>query len=174
MPDKLNTSPTAPEVPAPNDIIETVKSNSASELNVSFVPAVIVTSPFEDNVPVKFLLTEKLVSVIPEFVAVFKVFTLTFGNGKIETFLFESCNLPRFLVAIVFVETSLPPTAADSCKLVSELIDSIILVRESPAFVVNVIVSPIFNSVVNRVPNPVTVVLELSTEIEPNICQLSP
>ena len=34
---------------------------------------VIVTSPFDDNVPVKCLLTEKFVSVIPELAVVFKV-----------------------------------------------------------------------------------------------------
>ena len=53
-----------------------VKSSLAKEVNVSFVPAVIVTSPFDDNVPVKFLLTLKLVSVAPLFAVVFNVFTV--------------------------------------------------------------------------------------------------
>ena len=73
MPVKLNTSPAAPVPPEPVVIIETEKSFSTNELNVSFVPAVILTSPFDDKVPVKCLLTLKLVSVIPELSVVFKV-----------------------------------------------------------------------------------------------------
>ena len=41
--------------------------------NVSFVPAEIVASPFDDNVAVNCLLTWKLVSVWLELVSVFNV-----------------------------------------------------------------------------------------------------
>ena len=73
MPLKLNTSPTSPEEPAPVDIIETEKSFSNKLANVSLVPAVIVASPFDDNVCTKCLLTLKFVSVIPELISVFNV-----------------------------------------------------------------------------------------------------
>ena len=89
-------------------------------------------------------------------------------------FLFEPCNLPRFLNATVLIDTSEAPTAVNNCKLVFDEIDSIILVIELPASVVNVIESPIFNSVLNKVPNPVTVVSLFATEIEPNTGYLSP
>jgi hypothetical protein len=69
----LKTSPATPEPPEPTDIIETAKSPCSKALNVSFVPAVIVASPFDDNVLVNCLLTLKLVSVIPELPVVFKV-----------------------------------------------------------------------------------------------------
>ena len=89
-------------------------------------------------------------------------------------FLFEPCNLPRFLNATVLIDTSEAPTAVNNCKLVFDEIDSTILVTELPASVVNVIESPIFNSVLNNVPNPVTVVPLFATEIEPNTGYLSP
>ena len=73
FPDKLNTSPTAPVPPEPVVIIDTEKSLSNKAVNVSFVPAVMVASPFDDKVWVKFLLTAKLVSVIPELAVVFNV-----------------------------------------------------------------------------------------------------
>ena len=73
LPVKLKTSPTAPVPPEPVVIIETEKSFSNNDTNVSFVPLVIVTSPFDDNVPVKCLLTAKFVSVTPELFVVFKV-----------------------------------------------------------------------------------------------------
>ena len=73
LPLKLNTSPTPPEEPAPVDIIETEKSFSNKAANVSLVPAVIVASPFDDNVCTKCLLTLKFVSVIPELISVFNV-----------------------------------------------------------------------------------------------------
>ena len=73
LPAKLNMSPTAPEGPEPNAVIDTKKSNSANALNVSFVPAVNVISPLDVNVPVNCLLTLKLVSDTPELEVVFKV-----------------------------------------------------------------------------------------------------
>ena len=89
-------------------------------------------------------------------------------------FLLGSCNLPLFLVATVLVDTSEPPTTADNCKLVFEIIDSTILVTKLPASVIIVISSPIFNSVLNNVPKPVTEVPVFGTDIVPVICKLSP
>ena len=60
--------------------IETEKLSLANDEKVSFVPAVIVASPFEDNVAVKCLLTLKLVSVRPEFAVVFNVLAVLYGN----------------------------------------------------------------------------------------------
>ena len=105
---------------------------------------------------------------------VFKVLTALLGKLNIAIFFCWSCNLPLFLVATVFVDTSLPPTATDSVKLVSDIIASTILVNDEPASVVNVISSPIFNSVLNKVPKPVTVSLLFATDILPVICKLSP
>ena len=113
-------------------------------------------------------------SVIPLFAVVFKVLILLLGNLNIAIFLFEPCNLPRFLNATVLVDTSEAPTAVNNCKLVLDEIDSIILVIEFPASVVNVIESPIRNSVLNKVPNPVTVVSLFAIDIEPNTGYLSP
>ena len=81
---------------------------------------------------------------MPELVVVFKVFTASLGNLNIAMFLLGSCNLPLFLVATVLVDTSEPPTTADNCKLVFEIIDSTILVTKLPASVMIVISSPIF------------------------------
>ena len=50
LPVKFNVSPTAPVPPEPVVIIETEKSLLEFEANVSFVPADIVASPFDDNV----------------------------------------------------------------------------------------------------------------------------
>ena len=50
LPDKLKVSPTAPVPPEPVVIIDTEKSSFAKEANVSFVPAEMVASPFDDNV----------------------------------------------------------------------------------------------------------------------------
>ena len=133
----------------------------------------IVAEP-EDSVAVKCRLTLKFVSVKPEFVVVFNVLILLLGNLNIAIFLFEPCNLPRFLIPCVFVDTSEAPTAVDNCKLVFEEIDSTIFVTEAPASVVNVIVSPICNSVLNKVPNPVTVVPLFATEKLPKIGKFSP
>ena len=63
LPDKLKVSPTEPVPPEPVDIMDTAKSSFARAPNISFVPAVIVASPFEDSVAVNCLLTLKLVSV---------------------------------------------------------------------------------------------------------------
>ena len=73
----LKISPDVPVVPAPVVIIETAKSLCNNALNVSLVPAVIVASPFDDNVWVNCLLTLKLVSVIPELPVVFNVFIVS-------------------------------------------------------------------------------------------------
>ena len=73
LPDKFKTSPTEPVPPEPVDIIVTEKSSVFNEANVSFVPDVIDISPFDDNVPVKFLLTLKLVSVTKLLLVVFSV-----------------------------------------------------------------------------------------------------
>ena len=89
-------------------------------------------------------------------------------------FLLGSCNLPLFLVATVFVDTSEPPTPSDNCKLVLDIIDSTILVTKLPASVVIVISSPIFNSVLNKVPKPVTEVPLFGTDNVPVNCKLSP
>ena len=89
-------------------------------------------------------------------------------------FLLGSCNLPLFLVATVLVDTSEPPTATDNCKLVLEIIASTILVTKLPASVIIVISSPIFNSVLNKVPKPVTAVPLFATDNVPVICKLSP
>ena len=93
---------------------------------------------------------------------------------NIEIFLLGSCSLPLFLVATVFVDISLPPTAAVKVKLVFEIIASTILVSEEPASVVNVISSPIFNSVLNKVPKPVIAVPLFATDKLPVSCKLSP
>ena len=76
LPLVFNVSPTAPEPPPPVDIIDIEKSPSSWEAKISFVPAVIDKSPFEDNVPVNCRLTLKLVSVKFEFDIVFKVLTV--------------------------------------------------------------------------------------------------
>ena len=89
-------------------------------------------------------------------------------------FLLGSCNLPLFLVATVLVDTSEPPTAAVNCKLVFEIIASTILVTKLPASVIIVISSPIFNSVLNKVPKPVTAVPPFATDNVPVICKHSP
>ena len=62
-------------------------------------------------------------SVIPELVVVFKVFTASLGNLNIAMFLLGSCNLPLFLVATVLVDTSEPPTPSDNCNCVLLVID---------------------------------------------------
>ena len=49
LPDRLKTSPVFPTAPAPSCVIITLKSFSANPENCSFVPAVIVHSPFADN-----------------------------------------------------------------------------------------------------------------------------
>jgi hypothetical protein len=67
-------------------IIETVKSSSACDTKVSFVPAVIVASPFDDNVETNCLLTLKFVSVAPLFASVFNVLIVVLGNLNIEIF----------------------------------------------------------------------------------------
>ena len=70
----LKTSPATPvDEPPPAVITETIVSASAAETNVSFVPAVNVTSPSEDNVPVNCLLTLKLVSDTSELAVVSNV-----------------------------------------------------------------------------------------------------
>ena len=72
-----------PEEPEPVAIIETEKSFSNKAANVSLVPAVIVASPFDDNVCTKCLLTLKFVSVIPEFIVVFASYLPnTFSQAK--------------------------------------------------------------------------------------------
>ena len=76
LPDKFKVSPTPPVPPEPVVIIDTEKSLSAKEANVSFVPAVIVASPFDESVAVNCLLTLKFVSVCPEFAVVFNVLTV--------------------------------------------------------------------------------------------------
>ena len=88
--------------------------------------------------------------------------------------MFVSLSVDLFLFAFDLVDTSEPPTAVDNCKEVSEIIASTSLVIELPASVVNVIESPIFNSVLNLVPKPVTVVPLFAIEIVPEICKLSP
>ena len=108
------------------------------------------------------------------FDVVFNVLTASLGNLKIEIFFCESCNLPLFLVATVLVETSEPPTATEIVKLVSEIIASTILVNEVPASVLNVISSPTFNSVVNKVPKPDTASPLFATDKVPVTCKLSP
>ena len=80
LPDKFKVSPTAPVPPPPVAIIDTAKSLFDNEAKVSFVPAEIVISPFDDKSPLNCLLTLKFVSVWPEFVAVFNVFTVLYGN----------------------------------------------------------------------------------------------
>ena len=54
-----------------------------------------------------------------------------------------------------------------------EITASTILVNEVPASVVNVISSPTFNSVLNKVPKPVEVPL-FATDKLPVSCKLSP
>ena len=76
LPDKFKVSPTAPVPPEPVDITDTEKSLRDNEANVSFVPAEIVISPFDDKSPLNCLLTLKFVSVWPAFVVVFNVLTV--------------------------------------------------------------------------------------------------
>ena len=89
-------------------------------------------------------------------------------------FLFESCNFALFLVAIVLVDTSEPPTAVDNCNDTSDCIDSTVLVTVPPASFKIVTSSSICNSVVKLVPKPVTAVALLATVSVPVICKLSP
>ena len=76
-PVKLIKSPTAPVPPEPVVIIETEKSFSVRLVNVSFVPAEMVASPFDPNVVAKCLLTLKFVSLAPELAVVFNVLTFS-------------------------------------------------------------------------------------------------
>ena len=174
LPDVFNTSPTAPVLPAPTVIIDTEKSSSACEVNTSFVPAVIVTSPFDDNVPVKFLLTVKLVSVVPPFAVVFNVLIVLLGNLNIEILLSGFCNFARLLVTIPAVVTSEPPTALSNSNSVLDTMCLTLFVIVPPASFVNVIESPIFKSTVNVVPLPNSVASELAIETLPNNATLSP
>jgi hypothetical protein len=57
---------------------------------------------------------------------------------------------------------------------VFDIIASTILVTVPPASVEIVISSPIFNSVLNKVPKPVTEALLFATVMLPVICKLSP
>ena len=88
--------------------------------------------------------------------------------------MFASCNFALPLVAIVFVETSEPPTAADNVNELDDMIASTILVIDEPPSVVNVIWSPNLNSSVNLVLNPVTAVPLFATDIEPVNVNCSP
>jgi len=105
---------------------------------------------------------------------VFKVLTALLGKLNIEIFFCWSCNLPLFLVATDLVETSEPPTAAVNDKVVFDITASTILVTVPPASVEIVISSPTFNSVLNKVPKPVTTVPLFATDMLPDICKLSP
>ena len=174
FPCKDKKSPTAPDPPEPVDIIETEKSESNKEANVSSVPAEIVSSPFPVNVFTNCLLTLRFVSLAPELEVVFNVLTVSYGNLNIEMFLFVSLSVDLFLVAFDLVDTSEPPIADDNSKEVSEMIASTILVIEEPASVVNVIESPNLNSVLNFVPKPVTTEPLFATDNVPEICKLSP
>jgi len=114
------------------------------------------------------------VSVLPLLAVVFNVLTASFGNLNIAIFLLGSCSLPLFLVATVLVETPEPPTEVVNCNDVLLWIDSTICVLKSPASVTKVISSPIFNSVLNKVPKPVTEELLFPIDKVPVICKLSP
>ena len=88
-----------------------------------------------------------------EFVAVFNVLILSYGNLNKEIFLFASCSFDLLLVTIVLVESA---ALSDKVKLLSLIIASIIFVSVLPLSFINDIESPFFNSVVNLVPKPVT------------------
>ena len=172
LPLKLNTSPTAPVPPEPVVIIETEKSFSVKEANVSLVPAVIVSSPFEDSVIIKCLLTEKFVSVIPEFAVVFKVLIVSYGNLNTEIFFCASCINDLLLIPVVLVD--LAAVTLDNVKLVSDMIASIILVSVLPLSLVNEIESLTFNSLLNLVLIPITSAEPLAISIEPDKVTLLP
>ena len=149
--------------PEPVVIIDTAKSSSACDTKVSFVPAVIVASPLDDNVETNCLLTLKFVSVAPLFASVFNVLTVVFGNLNIDMFCSGFCNLALLLVAIPPVVTSLLPTTETKVNSVCEIIFLTVPVTVLPASLVNDIESSTFNSVVNLVPLPLTVELEFAT-----------
>ena len=170
----LKLSPTAPVPPEPVVIIVAVKSSSACDTKVSFEPAVKVSSPFDVNVLTNCLLTVKLVSTAPPFDKVCNVLTVVFGNLNIDMFCSGFCNLALLLVGIPPVVTSLLPTAAVKVNSVCDIIFLTIPVTVAPASFVNVIESSTFNSVVNLVPLPLTVVVEFATVTLPVISTLEP
>jgi len=174
FPPKFNTSPTAPVPPAPVVITVAVKSSLAKEANVSFVPAVIVTSPFDDNVPVKFLLTLKLVSVASLFAVVFKVLIVTWGKSNIEILFSGFVSFALLTVNTEAVVTSLPPTLAVNSNSVWDTIYLTIPDTVPFALFVNETVSPIFKSVVKFVPLPNTVASLFATVTLPVIVVFDP
>ena len=89
-----------------------------------------------------------------EFVAVFNVLILSYGNLNKEIFLFASCSFDLLLVTIVLVESA--AALSDKVKLLSLIIASIIFVSVLPLSFINDIESSFFNSVVNLVLKPVT------------------
>ena len=126
-------------LPAPAVIIETEKLSLANDEKVSFVPAVIVASPFEDNVAVKCLLTLKLVSVRPEFAVVFNVLAVLYGNLNNEILFSGFCNFALCFVTIPAVVTSEPPTLAVNSNELFESIYLTVPVTVPPALLLNVI-----------------------------------
>ena len=108
------------------------------------------------------------------FAVVFNVLIFSYGNLNTETFFSGDCIFVLLLVAIVFVDTSDPPTAADNVIELSLRIASTIIVLEVPPFVVNEIESPTSNSDVNLVLKPVTAVPLFAIDSVPVNVALSP
>ena len=174
LPVKLNTSPTAPVPPEPVEVIETVKSFSVKSANVSFTPAEKVPTPSPVSDLISCFLNVYVVSEALLFAVVFNVLIFSYGNLNIEIFFSGDWVFALLLVAIVFVDTSLPPTAADNVNVLEDKIASTILVREVPPSVVNDIESPTFNSSVNLVLKPVIAVPLFATDNVPVNVKFSP
>ena len=85
-----------------------------------------------------------------------------------------NCIFVLLLVAIVFVDTSDPPTAADNVSELLLITASTNLVIDEAPSVVNDIESPTTNSSVNLVLKPVTAVPEFATDNVPVNVALSP
>ena len=108
------------------------------------------------------------------FAVVFNVLIFSYGNLNIETFFSGDCIFVLLLCAIVFVDTSDPPTAADNVIELLLIIASTNLVSDVPPSVVNDIESPTTNSSVNLVLKPVTAVPLFATDNVPVNVALSP
>ena len=174
LPVVFKVSPTAPVLPAPVVIIDIAKSSSSWAVKISFVPAVIDKSPFDDNVPVNCRLTVKLVSVKFELLAVNNVLTVVKGNLNNAILLSGFCNLLLCLVALAAVDTSEPPTLAVNSNSLLDIILCTKPVVDVFASSNQVTWSPSLNSVKNFVPLPYRVASPLAIETLPVNCVLSP
>ena len=91
---------------------------------------------------------------------------------KIEIFLLPSCNFALLLVNAVFVDCA--EVTLSKVKVLLSVIDSTIWVSVLPLSLINETESPILNSSLNLVPNPVTLSDEAPTLIVPLINKFSP